>query len=198
MRKPLPIGTVSGVGSRGGGGGSKSSRPDPANPLPSHSRVFSSPRAISGPCSVNRLAEGLRKMSEINQLQNSEPAEAPEKPYYSSFVSQADLPGIPAPTRACMRCGAAVPAPRRNGRPRAFCSDACRLAQAGEQRRSWAAENPDAVARPTSLPCKACGKPFMPPPSRRGRWPAFCSPTCRRQAKQDREAAYRRRKTRLS
>lgn len=41
--------------------------------------------------------------------------------------------------RLCARCAAPFDAPirRGNGRPRIFCSDACRVQQAKQQRREW-------------------------------------------------------------
>jgi predicted amidophosphoribosyltransferase len=53
------------------------------------------------------------------------------------------LPGLPAPTLCCRRCGTRfeVPFDRPSGRPLAYCSDACRLASHREQMRAWGRRN---------------------------------------------------------
>lgn len=133
----------------------------------------------------------MKRSKEINMMSDSMEREAGISPDFLPFVSQPDLPGLPVPARCCLRCGMAIPAPKRNGRPRSFCSDECRRAQVAEQRAAWVADNPVEAERSTMLSCWTCGATFPAPPPGRGRLPRFCGAACR-QASRSRMAADKR------
>lgn len=111
-------------------------------------------------------------------------------------AAQPELPGMPAPTRTCLRCGGAVPAPKRAGRPARFCSAACRRDQAVEQRAAWCAANAPAEDRRAEVRCWSCGTPFAAEAKTAGRLPRYCGASCRRAARLARKARYRARKRR--
>lgn len=106
------------------------------------------------------------------------------------MLDQMTLPGLPAPARCCLRCGEAIPAPKRVGRPLMFCGSTCREAQASAQVTTCTATR-TATDRPTAIICDACGNPFPTPPKGAGRWPHWCSPECTNAGKQKRTAGYR-------
>lgn len=119
------------------------------------------------------MSESMKRLKEINRMTDGKPSASAISPVFFPADCEPDLPGLPAPTRDCLRCGRPVPAPKRTGRPARFCSDECRHAQAVEQRVTH-------VRKPvTSISCWTCGAPFPAPEARRGRLPRFCSDECR-------------------
>lgn len=133
----------------------------------------------------------------INKMATSENDRGFVEPEYLAFVSQPDLPGLPAAARTCLRCGVPIPAPKRAGRPERFCSERCRHDQAAEQRASWADQH-DVNGPEEVLSCWTCGVAFPAPEARRGRLPRFCGPDCRRMHRREQAARYRARKGPLS
>ncbi|TYR32086.1 hypothetical protein FY036_13455 [Mesorhizobium microcysteis] len=118
--------------------------------------------------------------------------EAPETVPFSLFVSQPDLPGLPARERRCLRCDEPVAAPKRDGRPTGFCSDECRKAQRADQVRAWHKQNPDS-APGSALSCWACERVFAAPERRAGRLPRYCCDKCRLVGRNALAAGYRAR-----
>lgn len=112
------------------------------------------------------------------------------------FESQDELPGIPAPTRSCLQCGAEIPAPKREGRPIGFCSETCRRERAVAQRVAWREAHPERQ-RALLLTCWSCGSTFARPTARQGRLPRFCSEACRHEGRNRRSAAARRKRDRV-
>lgn len=104
---------------------------------------------------------------------------------FFASADQPELPGLPEPIRTCKRCGSPVPAPKRNGRPTGFCSQACRKAAKEAGRDTW-----QPVGETAS--CWHCGQCYPIELSRTtGRLPRFCGDECRQAHKRLREARYR-------
>jgi hypothetical protein len=114
---------------------------------------------------------------------------------FLAFVSQPELPGVPAATRACLRCDGVMPAPRRAGRPERFCSDACRHAQAVEQRAAYVAAH--GTVKASGSACWTCGGAFPIGSRQAGRVPRYCSRTCRQAGRRALAAGYRARQRRI-
>lgn len=168
--------------------------PIPDRRLP-HSRVFSSPADISGAVSADDGNVRQQERNQINELFGPQSKPVGENGEYFAVDVQPDLPGVPAASRSCLRCGAPVPAPKTIGRPRRFCSAACRHAQGVEQRRRWEAK-PAAQDKRDALTCWHCGDAFEAPAARAGRLPRFCRSECRTIARRAAAAAMRNRRRR--
>ncbi|MBN9255833.1 MULTISPECIES: hypothetical protein [unclassified Mesorhizobium] len=117
-----------------------------------------------------------------------------ENGFFFPFLSQLDLPGVPLPERSCLRCGKAVPAPKRTGRPSMFCSEACRVAQAAAQRAAWWRSESPAEDRETGIACRACGQRFVADRVIAGRLPHYCGSDCRLMGRRGLAAGYRKRR----
>lgn len=130
----------------------------------------------------------------INEITGQRRDEAVEKPELFAFLTQPDLPGVPAATRPCLRCGGVMPAPRRSGRPERFCSDACRHAQAVEQRATYVAQH--GTVKASSAACWTCGNAFPIGARQAGRVPRYCSADCRAIGRRALAARYRARQRR--
>ncbi len=175
------------------GVGQKSGRPLALDPRPPHVESFFLPEPILEPSTLSMSNAQHKKASENKDVISDSHGECGKSGDILAFLSQPDLPGLPPSTRTCLRCGKPVPAPKRAGRPRRFCSEQCRRDQAAEQRSRWTASHADA-ASPDALTCWSCGEAFPAPSCRRGRLPRFCGPDCRRAARRALNAGYRLRK----
>lgn len=80
----------------------------------------------------------------------------------------------------CVECGTSFPGSAGAGRPRKFCSEACRARRGKMQRREWS--NTHAGLDREIVTCRECGAvvPIGDRPA--GRLPRFCSNACRRLA----------------
>jgi hypothetical protein len=170
--------------------GQKSGRAQALDPRPPHSQSFFLPERNFRPVGGHADNRFEKSSNEINVLMNSGAADPSNFSPFIPFLSQPDLPGLPTPSRSCLRCGKPVPAPKRSGRPSRFCSDQCRRQQAAEQRAAWVSAHSSGGSSAV-LVCWACGDTFPAPATRRGRLPRFCSADCKRCARRDLNAGYR-------
>ena len=101
--------------------------------------------------------------------------------------------GVRSVERSCMTCGNtfAVTAGRR-GRPPEFCSPGCRAAHTATRQDEWQRNNAAGTDRRAAVRCLVCGREFEAPAVSAGRLPRFCSDTCRRQRKTERNRTWRK------
>lgn len=168
--------------------------PSPRNRRLPHSDLFFLSARILDPPTPDLRMTINENFNDNNKMMDRLLSDMDKPAHYFPFLSQPDLPGLPTATRSCLRCGEAVPAPKRTGRPSRFCSEECRTARLRDQQteagRTW-------TGKATESACRTCGEAIRLEGREAGRLPGFCGAECRAAGKRARAAGYRARQRRL-